>query len=70
MNKKTSQMQVGVQIKTKSNGTIDRYKVHLVAKGYSQTSRVDYFETFVLVVKYDSICTMLALAIVEDMELL
>jgi hypothetical protein len=32
---KTSQMQVGVQIKTKSNGTIDRYKVHLVAKGYS-----------------------------------
>ncbi len=28
------------------NGTIDHYKMHLVAKGYSQKSIVDYFETF------------------------
>jgi hypothetical protein len=38
-------------------------------KGYSHTSRVDYFEAFAHVVKYDPIHKMLIL-IVKNMELL
>ena len=31
--------------KLKLNGTIDKYKAHLVAKGYKQKYNVDYFDT-------------------------
>ncbi len=36
------------KLKLVVNGTIDHYKMHLVAKDYSQKSRVDYFETFLM----------------------
>lgn len=38
-------------IKHNPNGTIQRYKARLVAKGFHQSPRVDFFETFSLVVK-------------------
>lgn len=39
----TNGMKMGVQHQTyKANGTIDRYKVRLVAKGYTQTYGVHY----------------------------
>ncbi|KAA0046732.1 putative mitochondrial protein [Cucumis melo var. makuwa] len=34
------------KIKAHSNGTIEHYKTHLVAKGYSQEYGIDYKETF------------------------
>ncbi|KAL0423542.1 UNVERIFIED_CONTAM: hypothetical protein Sradi_0889000 [Sesamum radiatum] len=38
-------------VKLKDDGSLDRYKVQLVAKGYSQVEGVDYTERFSLVAK-------------------
>ena len=56
-----------LNIKHEVDGTIDRYKTLLVAKGYTQQERIDYKETFSFVVKFASI--HLILAIVEKMDL-
>jgi hypothetical protein len=43
-------------------GNIIRYKAHLVAQGFSQAYRVDYFETYSPVVKLQSFCILLSFA--------
>uniref|UniRef100_A0A2N9EQA9 Integrase catalytic domain-containing protein n=1 Tax=Fagus sylvatica TaxID=28930 RepID=A0A2N9EQA9_FAGSY len=35
-------LQMGVQVKTRSDGTVDRYKALLVAKGFTQEYGIDY----------------------------
>jgi hypothetical protein len=47
--------------KYKSDGTIDKYKVRLVAKGYAQNKRIDDTETFLPMEKLDIIQMVLAL---------
>ena len=37
------------KIKTRSDGSIERYNVHLVAKGFTQKYEIDYEETITLV---------------------
>jgi hypothetical protein len=42
-------------VKQDPNGKIERYKSRLVAKGYSQTYRIDYDETFAPVAKMSTV---------------
>ena len=55
-------------IKTNTDGSIERYKAWLVAKGFSQKPHLDYTETFTPVAKFASLQTVLAMAAAEDME--
>ncbi len=56
-------------IKQGVNGEVERYKAKLVARGFTQTYGVDYNETFAPVAKFTSICCILALTTLEDMEI-
>jgi ATP-binding cassette subfamily B (MDR/TAP) protein 1 len=56
-------------LKTSVDGRNERYKARLVAKGYSQMEGIFLHEIFSLVVKLVSICAMLALVSLYDLEL-
>jgi histone deacetylase 1/2 len=51
------------RIKRNSDGTIDRYKAHLVAKGFKQRYGIDYEDTFSPVVKAATIRVVLAISV-------
>ena len=57
------------RIKRKADGTIDKYKARLVARGFTQIYGTDYFETYSPVAKLSSLRTILALAVHEDWDI-
>ena len=57
------------RIKRKSDGTIEKYKVRLIARGFTQRFGVDYFDTYSPVARLASICTILAIAARNDWEI-
>ena len=47
------------KIKTRSNGSIERYKTRLVAKSFTQEYGIDYEETFTLVARISYVRALL-----------
>ena len=56
------------QVKRDGNGSVERFKVYLVAQGYSQAEGVDYDEVFSPVVRNTSARSLLAIANGLDLE--
>ncbi|KAL6346953.1 hypothetical protein AAG906_006013 [Vitis piasezkii] len=57
------------KLKYKPDGSVDRYKARLVARGFNQTFGLDYFETFSPVVKAATIRIVLTIALSYRWEL-
>ena len=57
------------KLKSGPDGSIERYKARLVAQGFSQKHGTDYDETFCPVVRLESLCTMIALAVQHGLNL-
>lgn len=57
------------KIKRKEDGSIDKYKGRIVAKGYAQREGVDYTETFAPTARFGALRTVIAFAAMEDWEL-
>ena len=55
------------KVKHKSDGTVERFKGRLVAKGYAQKFGFDYLETFCPVVRFSSVRALIAFAVQNDM---
>ena len=52
-----------LKIKTDAEGSVGRFKARLVAQGFSQKPGIDYDETFSLVARFESVRTVIALAV-------
>ena len=56
-------------VKHKAQGSVERLKAHLVAKGFTQSYGIDYQETFAPVAKLNTIRILFSLAANQDWPL-
>jgi histone deacetylase 1/2 len=56
-------------IKHHVDGNIERYKVCLVARGFTQQEGIDYFETFSLVIKQATVRLVFSIVISRDWKI-
>ena len=56
------------KIKRGPNGEINKYKAHLIMKGYTQVEGLNYTDTFAPVTKFTTIRSLLTLAAQHDLE--
>lgn len=68
-NKTTVKCRWLYKIKYHADGQIERYKARLVAKDFTQTANIDYFETFAPVTKMISFHLLLAIAAMNNWEI-
>jgi Reverse transcriptase (RNA-dependent DNA polymerase) len=56
-------------VKTEPDGKFEKAKAHMVAQGYTETPRMDYYDITSPVVKFNSLCLLLAIANELDWEI-
>ena len=61
--------EVGVKIKRNTDGSISKYKVRLVAKGYVQRHGIDYDEVFTSVARVETNRLVITLAASNGWEM-
>ena len=57
------------KLKVGSDGQVERHKARLVAQGFAQKQGLDYDETFSPVVRFESLRTVIALAVQNSMKM-
>ena len=57
------------KIKTRSDGSIERYKARFIAKGFTQEYEIDYEKTFAPVACISSVRTLLVAAAASKLDL-
>ena len=57
------------KIKTRSDGSIERYKARLTAKSFTQEYGIDYEETFALVAHISSVRALLVVTTASKWDL-
>ena len=57
------------KVKTRTNGSVERYKAHLIARGFSQQYGLDYDETFSPVAKITTVRVLIALVASKSWKL-
>ena len=55
--------------KMKADGLIDKYKARLVVKCYKQNKGMDYFDTYSPVTRITSICMLISIATLYNLEI-
>jgi len=55
-------------IKYNTNSLVNKFKVRLIVRGFFQKYRVDFEDTFALIVRYNTLRVLIAIVYLEELE--